>query len=222
MRLGDHSGLKAAAVLVGVAVLSATIGIGVSAKMNGGWGQDPGQGMGPGPQGRGMGMRGGGPGGPGGPGGGPFGFLGPAARELNLTDAQREQIKAIAEKHRDEMKAIQDRMQPARKALDAAITADAFDENAIRAAAAEVAGIEADGAVLRAKVHQEGWKVLTPEQQQKAKELQSQMEQRMKDGRGGRGPGRGPGMMMRERFQHQAPQSSDKVSDQESGRPEVA
>ena len=123
MRLGDNNTLKAAAVLVGVAVLSATIGIGVSAKM-GPRGQDPGQGMGPGGPGHdgrprdGHARRAGRPGG----GGGPLGFLGPAARELNLTDAQREQIKTIAQSHQEEMKAIGERMATARKALDDAIT----------------------------------------------------------------------------------------------------
>ena len=234
MRLGDNNTLKAAAVLVGVAVLAGTIGIAVSAQMNGqgqgtpGLGMGRGQGMGPGGpgmMGRGMGMRGG----PGGAGGGPLGFLGPAARELNLTDAQREQIKAIAQSHQEEMKAVHEKLAPARKALDEAITADTFDENAIRKAAGEVAAVDAEAAVLRARVHQEAFGVLTPEQKAKAKELKGQMEQRMKDARGrGRGPGRGPGGMMQhmmDRFLHQpapAPtQGSDNLSEQESGRPEV-
>ena len=238
MRLGDNNSLKAAAVLVGVAVLAGTIGIAVSAQVNGqgqgtGQGMGPGQGMGMGPggpgmMGRGMGMRGG-QRGPGGPGGGPLGFLGPAARELNLTDAQREQIKAIAKSHQEEMKAVHEKLAPARKALDDAITADAFDEAAIRKAANEVGAAEADAAVLRAKVHQAAFEVLTGEQKLKAKELKGQMEQRMKDARGrGRGPGRGPGGMMQhmmDRFLHQpapAPtQGSDNLSEQESGRPEV-
>jgi Spy/CpxP family protein refolding chaperone len=226
MNLSDNKTLKAAAVLVSVAALSATIGIGVSAKM-GSRGQDPVQGTGPGGQGmmgRGMGMRGG-PGGMGGPGGGPLGFLGPGARELNLTDAQREKIRTIVQSHQEEMKAVGDRMAAARKALDDAITADTFDEAAIRAKASEVASVEGDAAVLRAKVHQEAWPVLTPEQQQKAKELKSQMPQRMRGG-GGRGQGRGPGGMMQQmfdRFMHQPKpaQESDNQSEQESGRPEV-
>lgn len=228
MRLGINNTLKTAAVLVGVAVLTGTIGIVVSAQMNGqgqGQGQGMGQGMGPGGpgmMGRGQGMRGG-------PGGGPFGFLGPGARELNLTDAQREQIRTAAQGHQEEMKAIGEKLGAARKALDDAITADQFDEGAIRARANELAALEGDAAVLRAKVHQAVWSVLTPEQKQKAAELKSQMEQRMKDGRG-RGPGRGPGhggMMerMMERFLHQpapAPaQSPEGYTEQESGRPEV-
>ena len=223
MNLSDNRTLKAAAVLVGVAVLSATIGVAVSAKI-GPRGQDPVQGPGPGGQGmmgRGMGMRGG----PGGPGGGPLGFLGPGAAELNLTDAQREKIRTIVQSHQDEMKAVGDRMATARKALDDAITADTFDEAAIRAKASEIAAVEGDAAVLRARVHLEAWPVLTPEQQQKAKELKSQTQQRMRDGRG-RGQGRGPGGMMQQmfdRFMHQPKpaQESDNQSEQESSRPEV-
>ena len=224
MGLGINNTLKSAAVLVGVAVLTGTIGMVVSAKMNGqGQGAGQGQGMGPGQpgmMGRGMGMRGG-------PGGGPFGLLGPFARELNLTDAQREQIRTAVQAHQEEMQAIGEKMATARKALDDAITAEQFDENAIRAKANEVAAIEADSAVLRAKVHQAAWSVLTPEQKQKAAELKGQREQRMKDGRG-RGPGRGPGGMMQhmmDRFMNRpAPkpaQGGEGFTEQESGRPEV-
>jgi Spy/CpxP family protein refolding chaperone len=74
-------------------------------------------------------------------------------------------------------------MQTARKALQDAIAADAFDETAIRAKAADVALVDADAAVLRAKMHAAVIAVLTPEQQQKAKELRGQMENRMKGGR---------------------------------------
>ena len=64
-------------------------------------------------------------------------------------------------------------MQAAREALHAVVTADTFDEAAIRLKSADVAAVEADGAVLRAKVHAEVWALLTPEQQQKAKTLQA-------------------------------------------------
>jgi Spy/CpxP family protein refolding chaperone len=125
-------------------------------------------------------MRGG-PGGPGGPAGLPL-------RELGLTDAQHEQVKAIMESHRDEQKAVGDKMQAARKALHAAITAETFNEAAIRAAAVEIGAAEGDAAVLQAKIHGEVIVILTPEQVKKAKELRAEMENRMKDGRGrGRG-----------------------------------
>jgi protein CpxP len=132
--------------------------------------------------GRGM-MGPGGPGMRGGP-GGPFGLAGLALRELGLTDTQREQVKAVMESHRDEQQAIGDRMQTARKALHDAIAADTFDEAAVRAAGAEVGAVEADAAVLQAKIRAEVIALLTPEQVKKAKELRSEIENRMKDGRG--------------------------------------
>ena len=109
-------------------------------------------------------------------------------RELELTDAQREQVKAIMESHRDEQKAAGDKMMAARKALHEAIAAETFNEAAIRAAAGEVGAAEADAAVLQAKIHGEVFAILTPEQVKKAKELRTEMENRMKEGRGrGRG-----------------------------------
>ena len=59
--------------------------------------------------------------------------------------------------------------------------ADSVDESAIRARSAEVAAVQADAAVLRAKVHQEVFSLLTAEQQAKAKELRAQAQTRMKE-----------------------------------------
>ena len=132
------------------------------------------------PRGPGPGMRG--PGGPGmrGP-GGPMG-LGPGFRELNLTDDQRTQLRAIADARRDEFRAAGDKVRAARDGMRALIEADTINESAIRAKSAEIAAAEADVTILNAKVRQESLQVLTAEQQQKLKELrtarQGQMKQR--------------------------------------------
>jgi len=180
-------------VLAGVAVLTAAVGfvttVQLSARADAAAGQEPtaqAERRGSGTMGRGM-MGPGGPGFRGGP-GGPFGMGGFPLRGLDLTDAQREQVKAIMESHRDEQKAAGDKMMAARKALHEAIAAETFNEAAIRAAAGEVGAAEADAAVLQAKIHGEVFAILTPEQVKKAKELRSEMENRMKEGRGrGRG-----------------------------------
>jgi protein CpxP len=184
-----HTNLKNILVLAGVAVLTAAVGFvttaQLSARSDAAASQDPAaqaERRGAGMMGRGM-MGPGGPGFRGGP-GGPFGMGGFALRGLDLTDAQRDQVKAIMESHRDEQKAIGDRMQAARKALHEAIAADTFDEAAIRAKAAEIGAIEADAAVLQAKIKSEVFAILTPEQVKKANEFRSNMENRMKDGRG--------------------------------------
>ena len=127
--------------------------------------------------------RGGRMGGP----GGPMGMLPMLARELNLTDAQKAQIKTIADSHRDEWKALGDRARTAHEALQQAVTADAVDEGLIRQRSAEVAAVEADMNVARARTHAEVFQLLTPEQKTQAKTLQSTAGERMRERRPGRG-----------------------------------
>lgn len=184
---------KPVVIVAAVALLTAALGVAASAHMGrGGQGQGQAPGaagaqigpgpMGPGGMGRGPGMRGG-PGGPagfGGPGGmmgGPFGMLGVNLRAAELTEAQQKQVQAVVQSHREEQAAIGERMRAARAALQEAVEADAFDEAVIRAKAADVAAIEADAAVLRAKVRAEVLALLTPEQVQKVKDAPSRMRQ---------------------------------------------
>jgi periplasmic protein CpxP/Spy len=129
-----------------------------------------------------------GPGGPGGPGGffgrggpgGPGGFGGAMGllRGLDLTEAQRAQVREIMESHRDEQKAIGDRLQAAHRAENDAVSAAQFDEQLVRTKAADLAAVMADAAVLHAKVHSEVFALLTPEQQAKAAELKAQFQAR--------------------------------------------
>ena len=126
---------------------------------------------------RGGRMGGPGRGGPMGP-GGPMGMLPMLGRGLGITDAQKDQIKNIAESHRDEWKALADRARSAHQALEQAVAADVVDDNLIRQRSAEAASVEADLAVARAHAHAEVFQILTPDQKAKARELRTQMEQR--------------------------------------------
>ena len=112
-----------------------------------------------------------------------MGLLPRLGRELQITDAQRDQLRALADSHRDEWKALADRMRTARQGLMAAVTADSVDETLIRQKSADVAAVEADMAVARARVHGEVLQILTAEQKAKLKELQTRMQNRA--GRGG-------------------------------------
>ena len=129
--------------------------------------QPPQRGFG-GPPPGGPGMRGPGPMGP----MGPMGF-GPGFRELNLTDDQKEQMKKIAESHRDEFRAAGEKARAAHEGLQALMDADTIDESAIRAKSVDVAAAEAEVMILNAKVRHESMQVLTSEQQAKLKELQA-------------------------------------------------
>lgn len=180
----------------GTSVLVATLAL-TAATMHAG---QPGPG---GPGGRGgFGRFGGqGPQGPGGPmGGAPMlGLPRPLAAQLNLSDAQREQIRGIMQQHRNEAEQLGQRLGAAERALHQAVQAEAFDETAIRAAAADAATARTDMAVFQGRVHADVYQVLTPEQQAKARELKAQMEQRgqerakrMQERRQGRGERRSP------------------------------
>jgi protein CpxP len=166
-------------MLVGMAFAAAVVGmvaVGVGyaqqppAPPNGGMAAGQCPQMGPGGRGQMMGPRGM-------RAAGPFAgarmFLG----QLGLSDQQKTQVKGIFEDHKADMKKFQERMRPARQALNAAILGGA-DEATIRARAADVAAVQADMDVFHAQVRAQVLAVLTPEQQAKAKELQQQMQQR--------------------------------------------
>lgn len=115
---------------------------------------------GPGMHGAGRGPRGG-------------GFRGPRAdlglRGVDLTDAQREQVRTIMEAHKDELAQVGTRLREAHRALGAAAEAEPIDEAAIRSASTAVATALADEAILRAKVRAEVSGILTAEQLQQTK-----------------------------------------------------
>ena len=127
----------------------------------------------------------GGPGGPGGPGrfggpGGPMGMLPMLGPNLGLTDAQKDQIKTIAESHKDEWKALADRGRTSHEALNDAVNADQLDEALVRSKSAEAGVVEADMAVTRARVRGEVFQILTADQKTQLKAMQAAMKNRMK------------------------------------------
>jgi protein CpxP len=118
-----------------------------------------------------------------GPRAGRFGRGAMAARQfglgqLDLTDAQREQIRSIVQSHRDELTAIADRTRTARQNMQQASADNALDESSLRAASGDLATAMADGSVLRSRIRQEVFGVLTPDQLEKVKTLQANREQR--------------------------------------------
>ena len=119
--------------------------------------------------------------GPGGRGGGMRMEMQHGLRQLDLTAEQREQVRAVFEQHRAEQQAIRERAAAARRALREAELAQPLNEGVIREKAAELASVEADAAVLRAQVHSEVFRLLTPEQQAKARSLREQRDARRKE-----------------------------------------
>jgi len=110
---------------------------------------------------------------------------------LDLTDSQKEQVKQILDSQQDQQKALREREAAARDALETVSTSGTFDEGAIRARAAELANVESDMAVERARIYNDVFQILSADQQTRLKALQAEMRDRagnMQDrGQGGRG-----------------------------------
>ena len=126
-------------------------------------------------EGRFGGPRRGGPGGAGrfgGPMGGPMGF---GVNPRDLTDAQREQVKAIHERHAAEMKPLIEEAQAARKALQDNVLAGGTN---LRALAMELGKAEGDLAFANAQIQGEVLALLTPEQRQKMQDRAKEMDAR--------------------------------------------
>jgi periplasmic protein CpxP/Spy len=118
----------------------------------------------PGPPPGGFGHRG-----PGGP-----GAFGPLAG-LNLTDAQKEQIKKIHESFDESTKALRDQMRALRDNDASDPLSGNFDEAAFRSAADARAKIQVEMEVQQAKMMSEVANILTAEQKAQLAERHAQM-----------------------------------------------
>ncbi len=101
------------------------------------------------------------------------------AQQLGLSVAQKEQLRAVVQSHKNDWQALRKRAMEARQSLRQAITANAVDDAAIRRQSAQLASVQADIAVARAHVRAEMLKVLTPEQRAKAETLRAARRQHL-------------------------------------------
>ena len=127
-----------------------------------------------------------GPGGPGGhrgPGGPGGSLLGHFSQVLNLTDAQKAQIKQLEDGFRESTKGLHEQLEKAGPAdpFDA-VTSGTFDEAAVRAAAQARANLHVELEVAHAKFFSQVYALLTAEQKAKLAELHKQMEEHHRPG----------------------------------------
>lgn len=97
------------------------------------------------------------------------------ASELNLSDAQRLQIRGVLKAHADEILNHAQAAMNARRAMRDSVMASQPDEAAIRSLAAQMGNVHADGAMMIVRIRSEIWPILTPEQQQKLVALHAKM-----------------------------------------------
>lgn len=114
-------------------------------------------------------------------------------RGLDLTDAQKAQVKAIRDVNKERTASLREQMKASHEKMRAATANGAFDEGVVTVIANEQALVMAQMTVERERVKAQTFAVLTAEQKAKAAEMRSKMKER----RGKRGFKRG-GKMSRE------------------------
>jgi Spy/CpxP family protein refolding chaperone len=140
-------------VAAGLAIVSASIAQARVFQGRPGMAQGPGGGRGPG------GPRGGGP-------GLPF-------AQLDLTEEQKTQIKALHEKARTDSETYHEQLKPVRESLRTAIESSTFDEAAVRALLVKEAQLMTELNVIRTRTENAVYNLLTAEQKTKLAELRA-------------------------------------------------
>jgi protein CpxP len=128
-----------------------------------------------------QGSRGGGPGGRGRGGFGPGAGL--PLRQLQLTDAQQDQVKQIRSRHEADMRDAMTRLEKARQTQQAAVDAIPADEAKITSLTQDMVQAEVDVAIQASRLNTELWSVLTPDQQAKLKALRAERQQQFEQRR---------------------------------------
>jgi protein CpxP len=99
--------------------------------------------------------------------------------ELGITPEQRTQLREACQRQWPTAQPLLTQVVAQRRALRDLVRAEKFDEAAIRAQAAKVAAVEADLAVVRAKLVADVRPILTPAQIEKVHELRDAADDRL-------------------------------------------
>ena len=110
----------------------------------------------------------------------PGGFHGfPALRQLDLSAPQKQAVSDIFKKYADDRHQAREGVQAARQRMAALMTADTFDEAAIRQRFQETAAAMEEAVVLRARMFAEIKGVLNPDQLKELAEREHNRQERM-------------------------------------------
>ena len=113
--------------------------------------------------------------------GSPAGML--PLRQLDLTDAQRQEVRATLDQNQTILRATGEQLGRAKQALHEVVTGDWVNESEIRARAEALGLAEGDVAVVRADLYVQLWRILTPAQQLRVQEIEAEMKASREDRR---------------------------------------
>jgi len=105
-------------------------------------------------------------------------MMGFPAKYLDLSDAQRAQMKAIMEKEHPTMKPLMQQLRQTHEQLKQ-YEQGSYDEAKVRALASQESQTMVELTVQKTRIHNELYQMLTPEQQTKLKEFEANREARM-------------------------------------------
>jgi Spy/CpxP family protein refolding chaperone len=100
------------------------------------------------------------------------------AKQLNLTDDQKTQMKAIMQKEHPTMKPLFQQQQQIDQQLRQFVEGP-FDQAKVQALATQKAQIQAQLTVAETRIHNQLYQLLTPDQQSQLKQMQAKHEARM-------------------------------------------
>ena len=103
-------------------------------------------------------------------------MMGFFSRELDLTDAQKAQMKTILEKEHPTMKPLFQQSHQMDLQLRQFAQGN-YDEAKVRALATQKAQVEAEMTVQKTRIHNELYQLLTPDQQAKLKDIETRHEE---------------------------------------------
>jgi protein CpxP len=109
--------------------------------------------------------------------------------QLDLTDAQKAQIKQIRESHNQNVRSLRNEIRTKRQEIRQATESGSFNEALVSQKLAEIAPLEAKLMGERFRVHQETLAVLTPEQKTKLEQLREESRSRRTERRPRKGQG---------------------------------
>lgn len=102
------------------------------------------------------------------------------ARYLDLSDAQREQMKAVVHKERPVLRPLMQQLHQTREQLKQ-YEEGTYNEVKVRALAAQQAQTMVELTVQQTRIHNELFQLLTSEQQSRMKEFEANREERMQE-----------------------------------------
>ena len=110
------------------------------------------------------------------------GHMGFMAKQLNLTDAQKAQIKTIMQSQRTTMRPLMQQMTQNREAMLTATSGGAFDQAKVQAIATQQAQLMSQMTVLKEQLRSQIYNtVLTPDQKAKADQMRQNQLTRMNE-----------------------------------------